>query len=62
MLYLSQIMIANPELESFDDLKLAVKAFADKGEMHMHFDVKPSYSDTPDDWEDAVEAAFTSLY
>ena len=62
MLYLSQVMISNPELESFDDLKLVLRELAAQGEMYLRFDVKPSYPDTPPDWEDQLEAAFTSLY
>jgi len=62
MLYLSQVMIANPDLQKFDDLKLALKVFAEQGEMHLHFDVKPTYFDTPNDWEDQLESAFSSRY
>jgi len=62
MLHLSQVMIANQELESFDDLKRIVKEFAARGEMHLRFDVKPPFPDTPDDWEDQLEAAFSSRY
>jgi hypothetical protein len=62
MLYLSQVMIANQELESFDDLKLILKEFAARGERFLRFDVKPPYPDTPEDWEDQLEAAFSSRY
>ncbi|HHI76011.1 MAG TPA: sulfur relay protein DsrC [Gammaproteobacteria bacterium] len=62
MLYLSQVMISNPELESFDDLKLVIRELAAQGEMYLRFDVKPSYPDTPPDWEDQLEATFTSRY
>ncbi len=62
MLYLSQVMISNPELESFDDLKLVIKELAAQGEMFLRFDVKPSYPDTPPDWEDQLEATFSSRY
>ena len=62
MLHLSQVMIANQELESFEDLKCIVKEFAARGEMHLRFDVKPPFPDTPDDWEDQLEAAFSSRY
>ena len=36
MLYLSQVMIANQEMENFDDLKVVLKEFARRGEMHLH--------------------------
>lgn len=62
MLHLSHILIANPDVESFDDLKLIMKAYAERGEMHLRFDVKPQMSDTPEDWEDQLEAAFSSRY
>jgi hypothetical protein len=62
MLHLSQVIIANQEMQSFDELKLALKAFAERGEMHLRFDVKPPYPDTPSDWEDQLEAAFNSRY
>lgn len=62
MLQLSQVMIANPEVESFDDLLLLIKEYAKRGEMHLKFDVKPQYGDTPLDWEDRLEAAFSSRY
>lgn len=62
MLYLSQVMIANQEMKNFDDLKMVVKEFAKRGEMHLRFDVKPQFPDTPEDWEDQLEAAFSSRY
>lgn len=62
MLYLSQVMIANQDVESFDELKALVKEFAARGEMFLRFDVKPAYLDTPRDWEDQLEAAFSSRY
>ena len=62
MLYLSQVMIANQDMQNFDDLKVVIKEFARRGEMHLRFDVKPQFPDTPNDWEDQLEAAFSSLY
>ena len=62
MLYLSQIMIANQDVTDFDELKQLVKAFARDGEMFLRFDVKPPYPDTPNDWEDQLEATFSSRY
>ncbi len=58
MLYLSEVMIQNPDLESFDDLLAKVKERS-KSEMFFRIDVKPQYLDTPEDWEDRLEAAFT---
>lgn len=55
-------MIANPDLESFDDLCVVVKELARRGETFLRFDVKPQYGDTPEDWEDRLEATFNSRY
>lgn len=62
MLYLSQVLIANQEVASFDELKEVVRESARQGEMFLRFDVKPPYPDTPSDWEDQLEAAFSSRY
>ena len=62
MLYLSQLMIANQDLASFDDLVAVVKQCARNGETFLRFDVKPPYPDTPDNWEDRLEAEFSSRY
>nr|AFI78420.1 hypothetical protein ws020C1_0015 [uncultured bacterium ws020C1] len=62
MLYLSQILIANQDVQNFDELQEVVKAFAQQGEMFLRFDVKPPYPDTPVDWEDRLEATFSSRY
>ena len=59
MLKLSEIMIANPQLESFDDLIPLVREVARGGERFFRMDVKPPYSDTPLDWEDRLEAVFS---
>lgn len=60
MLYLSQLMISNPDLPSFDDLLEVVKEQARQGERFLHFDVKPTYHDTPEDWQERIEATFSS--
>ena len=62
MLYLSQLLIANQEVQNFDQLKDVIKAAAEGGEMFLRFDVKPPYPDTPNDWEDQLEATFNSRY
>jgi len=58
MLYLSEILIQNPDLGSFEELLSTVKERS-KSEMFFRIDVKPQYPDTPEDWEDRLEAAFT---
>lgn len=62
MLYLSRILIANQDVETFDELQTLVKAFAREGEMFLRFDVKPPFPDTPQDWEERLEATFSSRY
>ncbi len=60
MLWLSEILIQEKDLETFDELKEAVKRRARDGELFFRMDVKPPFPDTPADWEDKLEAAFTS--
>ena len=60
MLKLSEILIANPGLESFDELIPLIQDVARSGERFFRMDIKPPYSDTPPDWEDRLEAAFSS--
>lgn len=58
MLYLSEIMMQHPEADSFEKL-LAVVKERSKTEMFFRIDVKPPFADTPDNWEDRLEASFT---
>ncbi len=60
MLWLSEILIQEKDLETFDELKESVKRRARGGELFFRMDVKPPFPDTPADWEDKLEAAFTS--
>lgn len=60
MLWLSEVMLQEQDIESFEDLKLALMKRAREGELFFQMDVKPSYPDTPADWEDKLEAAFTA--
>ena len=59
MLLLSEIMIANPQIEDFESLVEMVKTVAkSSNERFFRMDVKPDYIDTPENWEDRLEAAF----
>jgi len=60
MLWLSEVLIAGHELQSFVELEQAVRERAKTGEMFFRMDVKPTFIDTPENWEDRLEAAFTS--
>lgn len=58
MLYLSDILIEHKELENFEQL-VDVLEQAKKGHTHFRMDVKPPFPDTPDNWEDRLEAVFS---
>jgi hypothetical protein len=60
MLWLSEVMLQGQDIESFEDLKAELKKRAAAGELFFQMDVKPTYADTPKDWEDKLEAAFTA--
>ena len=62
MIYLSELLIQNPGLESFDDLVQVIGDQAKKGEIHLKVDIKPNYPVTPTNWEDRVEGAFAGVY
>jgi hypothetical protein len=61
MLKLSELLVGNSEMDSFDDLIPLVQAVARSGERFFRMDVKPPFPDTPDNWEDRLEAAFSGL-
>jgi len=60
MLWLSEILLQEHDLNSFDELQVKVKERARAGEMFFRMDVKPPFADTPADWEERLEAVFTS--
>ena len=55
---LSDVIIQNPDVESFDSLLAAVRQRAGAGECFLEFDVKPDYRDTPRNWAMQLETAF----
>lgn len=61
MLKLSDILVEHQELESFEELMPLVQEVARHGERFFRMDVKPPYPDTPENWEDRLEAAFSGL-
>lgn len=61
MLKLSDILVAHKEVETFDQLIALIKEVARGGERFFRMDVKPPYPDTPENWEDRLEAAFSGL-
>lgn len=60
MLCLSEILLQHHELESFDDLVAIVELKARGGELFFQMDVRPPFPDTPETWEDRLEAAFAA--
>lgn len=59
MIYLSDILTQEHDLESFEDLLEVARQKARDGEIHLDVDIKPSFKDTPRDWQNQVEMAFT---
>ena len=60
MLWLSEILLQEHELGSFEALLAQVRARAQAGEVFFRIDVKPPFPDTPEDWEERLEAAFAA--
>lgn len=48
------------ELKSFSELKVILSEHVKQGEMFFRMDVRPPFQDTPENWEDILEAVFTS--
>lgn len=60
MIWLSEMLMQNQDLESFQQLIDLVRKRAREGERFLSSDVRPPFPDTPMDWEERIEAAFTS--
>lgn len=60
MLILSEVLIQNHTLGSYTDLTAYIQQRAREGEMFIDLDIKPPYPDTPEEWENDLEAKFTS--
>jgi hypothetical protein len=61
MLQISDMIIAHPEIVRFSDLEELVREAARQGAIHLSFDLKPEYPDTPRNWQDRLETAFLSI-
>lgn len=61
MLKLSDILLAHKEIDSFEELAPIIREIARNGERFFRIDLKPPYPDTPDNWEDRLEAIFSGL-
>lgn len=60
MLWLSELLMEHHELNSFAELKEKLSEEVKQGEMFFRMDVRPPFQDTPENWEDILEAVFTS--
>ncbi|MFZ0468200.1 MAG: sulfur relay protein DsrC [Thiogranum sp.] len=60
MLCLSEILLQHHELQTFEDLVGVVENKARGGELFFQMDVRPPFPDTPESWEDRLEAAFAA--
>ena len=60
MLYLSSVLIDEKDIETFDELLEVIKIRAKDGEIFIKIDLKPQFPDTPENWEDKIESAFSS--
>ena len=58
MVQISDLIIAHPEVTTFDELEGLVVDAARRGEIHLYFDIKPEFPDTPRKWETRLELAF----
>lgn len=59
MLWISELILQN-QPSTFAELASLVRQRAREGDRFLRMDVKPPYPDTPENWEDRLEAAFTS--
>jgi len=63
MLNLSEIMLQHHDIDNFDQLLEAVREQArTSGELFFRIDIKPPYPDTPGNWEDQLEGAFSGVH
>ena len=62
MIWLSEILMQEHDLQSFADLEQALKQRAMQGERFFGIDVKPPFGDTPANWEAALESIFVARY
>jgi hypothetical protein len=56
---LSDIIIHNPQINSFNELLEAVHNMKADDVLFLNFDVKPDFRDTPRNWQWRLEAAFS---
>ena len=60
MLAISEVLMGSHDLSSFEELVEYVRSRARAGEIFIEIDMRPPFADTPEDWEDRLEAAFSA--
>lgn len=60
MLWLSELLMQRHDLETFTELEQAITEKVQQGERFFSMDVKPPFKDTPENWEERLEAIFTA--
>jgi hypothetical protein len=60
MLNLSEVlMVVQHEMDQFEQLEAEIRRLAQQGSYRFfRMDVRPPFDDTPQNWEDRLEAAF----
>ncbi|MBM3567211.1 MAG: sulfur relay protein DsrC [Alphaproteobacteria bacterium] len=58
MIKVSDLVIGNPNVQSFADLRRYVAEAARRGYRFLQFDVKPDFVDTPRNWDFVLETDF----
>ena len=61
MLHLSEILLQHHDIVTFEQLLEVVRSRA-QTEMFFRIDIKPTYPDTPANWEDQLEGAFVGIH
>ncbi len=60
ILKMSDIIITNPQMGNFEELKRLVANAANNGVMQIDMDIKPDYRNTPKNWAWVLEDIFIS--
>ena len=58
MVNLSDLIIYNPQVQSFEGLLILVAKAAQNGSRFINFDVKPDFIDTPRTYQQVIERVF----
>jgi hypothetical protein len=55
---LSDIIISNPQMGNFEELKQLIATAAQNGVLQIDMDIKPDYRNTPRNWAWVLEDVF----